>query len=86
MGVPPPYSKDKQERGPGDLSGIHFDNLAIAAPSVLNEPQILHGLPDARIGTLTIRNLTVGGKPVTDPRFFQSNEFANAPEFLASDP
>jgi hypothetical protein len=43
MTVPPPYSKSADRRGPGDLSGVLFQNISIAAPSVLGEPQLLWG-------------------------------------------
>jgi hypothetical protein len=75
--VPPPYSKAGEKRGPGDISGIRFENITIAAPSVLGEPQILWGLPDARIRGLTFENLTLGGKPVTGSGFFKTNDFVD---------
>ena len=64
MTMPEPYSKDAEKRKAGDLSGIHFENISIAAPSVLGEPQILHGQADARIRNLTFDNFTMAGKPV----------------------
>lgn len=73
MTVPDPYGDGKSD--PGDLSGILFQNISIAAPSVLGEPQLLWGQNDARIRGLTFENLTLGGKPVTGPDFFKSNEF-----------
>ena len=85
MEVPPPYSKDSPKRGPGDLAGILFENIHIAAPSVLGEPQILHGLPRARIGKLTFRNLTLGGEPVTGDRFFRMNGHVDPPDFAAGE-
>lgn len=78
MTVPPPYSKDGDKRGPGDLAGLRFENISIAAPSVLGEPQLLWGQPDARIRDLTFENLTVGGRPVRDAAFFKTNEFVHA--------
>jgi hypothetical protein len=81
MTMPEPYSKDGEKRGPGDLSGVLFQNISIAAPSVLGEPQILWGQSDARIRNLTFENLTVGGKPVTDASFFKTNEFVEALRF-----
>lgn len=74
MTVPPPYSKST-EAATGDLSGILFQNISIAAPSVLGEPQLLWGQSDARIRNLTFENLTIGGKPVLDSSFFKTNEF-----------
>jgi hypothetical protein len=75
--VPAPYAKQSPRRGAGDVAGLRFHNISIAAPSVLGEPQILWGQPDARIRQLTIENLTLGGVPVVDPKFFQSNEWVD---------
>lgn len=77
MTMPMRYSKNAEARAAGDLSGILFQNISIAAPSVLGEPQLLWGQPDARIRNLTFENLTVGGKPVRDPSFFHTNEFVD---------
>lgn len=73
--VPEPYAKSAPQRGAGDVGGILFQNISIAAPSVLGERQILWGQPDARIRSLTFENLTVGGVPVTAPQFFHANEW-----------
>jgi len=89
MKVPEPYSKRGEQREAGDLSGILFQNLSIAAPSVLGEPQILQGQADARIRGLRFENLTLGGKPVTGPEFFTTNEFVDGLRFTqecASEP
>lgn len=75
MTMPPPYSKNAESRKPGDLSSILFQNISIAAPSVLDEPQILWGQTDARIHNLTFENLTLRGKPIRDSSFFKTNEF-----------
>ena len=81
MAMPEPYSKDGEKRGAGDLTGIRFQNISIAAPSVLKEPQILWGHPSARIRNLNFENLTLGGKPVQDPKFFKSNEWVEGFRF-----
>ncbi|MBK8094490.1 MAG: endo-polygalacturonase [Verrucomicrobiaceae bacterium] len=75
MTMPPPYSKKGEKSGAGDISGIHFQNISIAAPSVFGEPQILWGQSDARLRNLTFENLTLGGKLITEPGFFKTNEF-----------
>ncbi|MGV3755516.1 MAG: endo-polygalacturonase [Verrucomicrobiota bacterium] len=80
--IPEPYSKNAEKRKAGDLSGILFQNISIAAPSVLGEPQILWGQPDARIRDLTFENLTLGGKPVSTPAFFRTNDFVEGLKFL----
>ncbi len=77
MSMPEPYSKNAKKRGAGDLSGIIFQNISIAAPSVLGEPQILWGQPNARIRNLTFENLTLAGRPVRDSGFFKTNEFVD---------
>lgn len=74
MTVPPPYSRHGESRAAGDLTGIRFENIAIAAPSVLCEPQLLWGHPDARIHDLTFDNLSLAGEPVREPGFFRVNE------------
>jgi hypothetical protein len=75
MIMPEPYSKNAENRAAGDLSGLLFQNITIAAPSVLSEPQILWGSDQARIKNLTFENLAVGGKRVTTADFFRTNEF-----------
>jgi hypothetical protein len=77
MTVPPPYSRGAEKRGPGDLSGLLFQNISLAAPSVLGEPQLLWGQADARIRHLTFEHLTLAGKPVRDTQFFRTNEFVD---------
>ena len=84
MTVPKPYSKDGAKGAAGDLSGILFQNISIAAPSVLGEPQILWGQTDARIRNLTFENLTLAGKPVRDSEFFKTNEFVDGLIFAPS--
>lgn len=81
MAVPPPYSRNGEKRGPGDLAGLRFENISIAAPSVLGEPQLLWGTPDARIRHLAFEKLTVAGRPVTDASFFKTNEFVGELQF-----
>lgn len=83
MTVPQPYSKNAGKRDAGDLSGILFQNISIAAPSVLGEPQLLRGQADARIRSLTFENLTLGGKPVRGAEFFKMNEFVEGTHLCA---
>lgn len=73
MKVPEPYGDGEQ--GKGDLSGVLFQNITIAAPSVLGEPQLLWGHRSARIRQLTFENLTLQGRAVTVPEFFKTNEY-----------
>lgn len=84
MTTPEQYSKDPDKRKAGVFSGILFQNISIAAPSVLGEPQILWGQPDARIRNLTFDNLTLTGKPVRDAALFKSNEFVDGLIFSPS--
>lgn len=77
MTVPEPYTQRVEKCRPGDLSGILFQNISIAAPSVLGEPQILWGQSDARIRNLTFENLTLAGELVRDAEFFKTNEFVD---------
>ena len=77
MTMPKPYSKDALKGPAGNLSGILFQNITIAAPSVLGEPHILWGQADARIRKLTFENLTLAGKAVQRSEFFKVNEFVD---------
>ncbi len=77
MSVPKPYSNEAIRRKPGDLAGVLFQNISIAAPGILGEPQILWGDDGARIRHLTFENLTVGGHPVQDASFFKTNSFVS---------
>jgi hypothetical protein len=77
MTVPEPYSKNAEKRDVGDLSGIVFQNISIAAPSVVGEPQFLWGRAETRIRNLNFENLTLAGKPVRDAGFFKTNEFVD---------
>lgn len=77
MTVPEPYSKKSEIRAAGDLTSITFQNIAIKAPSVLGEPQLLWGQADARIRNLSFENLTVDGVPVINADFFKRNEFVD---------
>jgi hypothetical protein len=81
MTVPPPYAKHPPQRRAGDLAGIHFQNISIAAQSVLGEPQMLWGQADARIRSLSFENMTVGGKLVREADFFRTNEFVEGLQF-----
>ncbi|MCX6858222.1 MAG: endo-polygalacturonase, partial [Verrucomicrobia bacterium] len=81
MTVPPPYSKQGEKSAAGDVSGIHFQNISIAAPSVLGEPQLLWGQSNARLRNLTFENMTLGGKAISNPEFFKTNEFVEELHF-----
>jgi hypothetical protein len=48
------------------------------------EPQIIWGLPDARIRKLTFENLTGAGKLVGSADFFKTNEFVDGLIFALS--
>lgn len=84
MTMPAPYAKDGKKRSAGDFSGVLFQNISIAAPSVLNEPQMLWGQANARIRHLTFENLTLGGKRVFAADFFKTNEFVDGLVFAPS--
>ena len=81
MTLPPPYSKNGIKGDGGDLTGIHFRDISIAALSVLNEPQLIWGQSDACVRDLTFENLTVAGKPVSNAAFFNTNEFVTGLNF-----
>ncbi len=81
MAMSKPYGSADEQRGPGALSDILFQNITIAAPSVLGEPQLLWGHETAPIRNLTFENVTVAGKPMQDPSAFKTNAFVDGLQF-----
>jgi hypothetical protein len=73
QGVEPYSDPAKRQRKAGDLSGVLFQNIKIAAPSVLGEPDILWGSPEARIKGLTFENVSIGGEKITSIEHFKHN-------------
>lgn len=70
-----PYSDPaRRKRGPGNLAGVLFKNIDIAAPSVLGEPDVLWGASDAKITDLIFDNVSIGGKRITSLDHFKHNE------------
>ena len=54
-----PWANEEKRRGPGDLYGIVFQNISIAATSVLGEPDILWGMSDGLIYDLIFDNVVI---------------------------
>jgi hypothetical protein len=77
-----PYLSLASQRGPGDLYGILFQNIKIAAPSVLGEPEILWGYSDAQIRDLILDNVTVGGQHYDSIDDFLHNEYVHDLQFV----
>lgn len=76
MATEKPYVWPKpMSRGPGDLVGVLFQNIQIAAPSILGEPNILWGGPECKIRDLTFDNVTIGGKKLNSIEDFKTNEY-----------
>ncbi|HIF63086.1 MAG TPA: hypothetical protein EYG16_04230 [Deltaproteobacteria bacterium] len=70
-----------EQRLPGDITGIVFKNIEIAANSVLGHPNMLHGRADAMISELVFDNVTIGGELIDSPADFCVNEFVGALTF-----
>ena len=68
-------------RGPGDLVGVLFQNIHIAATSIFGEPNILRGGPECEIRGLTFDNPTIGGKKLTSLKDFAINEYVENIQF-----
>ena len=64
-----------RRREPGDLYGITFQNISMAAYSVMGEPEVLWGMEEALIYGLVFDNVTIAGDRVENVDFFQHNEF-----------
>ena len=79
----PPYLSG-QSRAAGALGGVTFDNISLAASSVLGEPDILWGSQIAPIQNLTFDALTIAGTPVLDASHFTTNEYVSGLAFSAT--
>ena len=74
-GVKPWSDPKTRKRGPGAVSSILFQNITIAAPSVLGEPDVIWGMADGVISDLIFDNVSIGGEPVEGIEHFHHNEF-----------
>jgi hypothetical protein len=75
MATEKPYAWPKpMSREPGDLAGVLFQNIEIAAPGILGQPEILRGGPACRIRDLTFDNVVIGGKKLESIMDFKANE------------
>jgi len=70
-----PWSDPSEKRAQGDLFGVLFQNISIAATSVLGEPEVLWGMSDGYIHDLIFDNVSIGGNEVKGTDFFHHNEF-----------
>ena len=57
------------------MFGITFQNISIAAPSVLGEPELLWGMEDGLVYGLVFDNVTIGGDTVETVDYFYHNEY-----------
>ena len=51
-------------------------NISIAAPSILEEPEVLWGMADGLIRDLIFDNVVIGGEKIVSLDQFYHNEFA----------
>lgn len=75
-----------QVRGDGDIVGIRFENISIAAPSILGYPETLWGNTNSLIRDCTFENVTMAGVPFTSINDFNHNEYVTNLMFLAPQP
>ena len=68
-------AKDEHKRRPGDLHGMVFQNISMAAHSILQEQQILWGMEDGLIYDLVFDNVMIGGETISSVEDFCHNEY-----------
>jgi len=77
-----PWSRpDQHRREPGDLVGITFQNITIAAPSILDEPDVLWGFQGGAIRNLVFENLVIGDEKIVGKDHFYTNEYVHDLKF-----
>ena len=70
-----PWQDPGVRREPGDLHGLVFQDIRIAAPSVLGEPELLWGMSDGLIYDLILDNVTIGNVTINNIDQFLHNEY-----------
>ena len=70
-----PWSDPGSMRQPGDVHGILFQNISIAAPSILGEPDVLWGMENARLFDLVFDNVHINGEFIESIDHFYHNEY-----------
>jgi len=71
-----PWVNPEKKRDPGDLHGITFQNISIAAKSRLeNHPELLWGMEDGLIYDLVFDNVVIEGEKIESLDQFHHNEY-----------
>ena len=71
----------EKRREPGDIYGLTFQNISMAAPSVLGEQEVLWGMEDGLMYGLVFDNVTIGQETVGSVDYFYHNQYV-LPDFL----
>ena len=74
-GLQPWSNPDGKRRGPGDIYGLTFQNISIAAPSVLGEQEVIWGMEDGLVYGLVFDNVTIGQDSVDSVDYFYHNQY-----------
>ena len=80
-GVQPWSDPEERRRGPGDIYGLTFQNISMAAPSVLGEQEVIWGMEDGLVYGLVFDNVTIGEDTVDSVEYFYHNQYV-LPDFL----
>ena len=76
-----PWLKPDKKRGPGDIYGLTFQNISMAAPSVLGEQEVIWGMEEGLVYGLVFDNVTIGQDTVDSVDYFYHNQYV-LPDFL----
>ena len=74
-GVQPWSDPEERRRGPGDIYGLTFQNISMAAPSVLGEQEVIWGMEDGLVYGLVFDNVTIGEDTVEGVDYFYHNQY-----------
>ena len=70
-----PWLSPEERRGPGDIYGLTFQNISMAAPSVLGEQEVIWGMEDGLVYGLVFDNVTIGEDTVEGVDYFYHNQY-----------
>ena len=81
--VSPNYDRSRE---PGEISGILFEDIDIAAYSTIGDPETLWGTSNAPLSNFTFDEVTIDGELINNISTFNHNDHVSGMNFISSYP